>query len=238
MSTEPDARYQSTDQPPNADDYVTILAPGEAPIQERTLPSPVIPEAPVEVDSTARQREGTLEQPSVPEELREVDATNSLFVKLDGCTHINVYSKGATELGRLLAHFTYSPFVHPYYGPFNSMEGFWYYIKARKPDDALRTLHGWEAKEYGKKLEHIRRPNFKELIVDANYHKVMQNPRLRDLMVASMLPFDHYYLYGPGKILIRPKGFEWLVGGFENIRTMAKTGQEPAPIDYRPQGRR
>ena len=256
MSTEPDARYQSTHQPPNADDYVTILAPGETPApserketRDDQSSSASAPEQPPQSERgsaiPARSpeelvQEGTLEAPMVPAELSGVDPTSNLFVRLDGCTHINVYSKGVTELGRLLAHYTFSPFVHPYFGPFNSMEGYWYYIKALKPDDALRTLHGWEAKDYGKKLDHIRRPNFKELVVDANYHKVMQNPRLRDLMRASVLPFDHYYLYGPGSILIRPKGFEWLVTGFEQIRTMVKLGKTPPRInyDYRPQGQR
>jgi len=228
MSTAPDARDQSNDQVPNADAYVVILPP-DAPIQKDPSPhtthNPPEPSAP----TTAA---------TLPPENVAVDNTDSLFVKQDGHTHINVYSRGLTDLGRMLAHFTFSPFVHPYYGPFNSMEGFWYYIKARKPEDALRTLHGWEAKELGKKLEHIRRPNFKELIVEANYHKVVQNPRLLAAMKNSVLPFDHYYLYGPGKILIRPNGFEWLVEGFEQIRTMVKLGKAPTPIDHRPVGRK
>jgi hypothetical protein len=45
----------------------------------------------------------------------------------DGVTHINIYSKGKTELGRWLTNFSYSPFNHPEYGKFLSMEGFWYW---------------------------------------------------------------------------------------------------------------
>lgn len=227
MSTAPDARYLSTDQVPNADAYVVILPP-DAPTEKD-------PSSP----TTHNQPDPEVQAPvQAPPETEKIDNTDSLFVKQDGHTHINVYSRGNTDLGRMLAHFTFSPFVHPYYGPFNSMEGFWYYIKARKPEDALRTLHGWEAKELGKQLEHMRRPNFKELIVEANFHKVTQNPRLLAMMKNSVLPFDHYYLYGPGKILIRPKGFEWLVEGFESIRTMVKLGQTPAPVEHRPVGRK
>ncbi|MNU19603.1 hypothetical protein D3C71_78340 [compost metagenome] len=227
MSTTPDVNDPSTDQVPNADAYVDILPP-DAPIQK----DPSLPTTDKPLDAPVQQAV------QASPEIEAVDNTDSLFVKQDGVTHINVYSRGNTDLGRMLAHFTFSPFVHPYYGPFNSMEGFWYYIKARKPEDALRTLHGWEAKELGKQLEHMRRPNFKELIVEANFHKITQNPRLLAMMKGSVLPFDHYYLYGPGKILIRPKGFEWLVEGFESIRTMVKMGREPTPIDHRPVGRK
>ena len=218
MSTAPDSRYQSTHQPPNADNY-TVVLPNQ-PHSGKEVPASPPPAT-----------------PETPTEARNIDSSDSNFGKLDGKTHINVYSRGNTELGRMLAHFAFSPFVHPYYGPFNCMEGFWYYIKAKKPDDMLRTLVGHHAKEYGKNLDHIRRPNFKELIVDANFHKVDQNARLRELMAESVLPFDHYYFYGPGKILIRPKGFEWLVQGFEDIRAMVKAGTKPPPIDYRPVGR-
>ena len=36
--------------------------------------------------------------------------------KDDGVTHINIYSKGQTELGGLLSNFSRTPFVHPKYG--------------------------------------------------------------------------------------------------------------------------
>lgn len=237
MTTEPDTRYQSTDQPPNADTYAEVLPP-DAPIPKEPLIQHTPELTPVTRNYPALGGDAPEVNEATPGEVAAIDSTDSNFPKLDGKTHINVYSRGNTELGRLLAHFTFSPFVHPYYGPFNSMEGFWYYIKARKPDDTLRTLAGHDAKEYGKNLEHIRRPNFKELIVEANFHKVNQNERLRDLMKRSMLPFDHYYIFGPGKILVRPKGFEWLVQGFEDIRAMIKAGTQPAPIEHRPAGRK
>lgn len=45
--------------------------------------------------------------------------------KNDGIDHINVYSGGATELGRLLTNFAHTPFENEY-GKFESVEGFWY----------------------------------------------------------------------------------------------------------------
>jgi hypothetical protein len=40
----------------------------------------------------------------------------------DGVTHINVYSRGNTELGRLLSNFAHTPFSHPEFGEFASVE--------------------------------------------------------------------------------------------------------------------
>lgn len=150
----------------------------------------------------------------------------------DGITHINIWSRGETDLGRGLSHFHHSPFIHPYFGPFNSMEGFWYYIKTAEQDDALRNLSGHHAKEYGRTLTGRWRANFREIINAANFYRIDQNDALEQLMYDSELPFDHYYLFGPGNILIRPKGYEWLVEGFEEIRTMVQQGKKPQELDY------
>lgn len=151
---------------------------------------------------------------------------------IDGQDHINIWAQGDTELGRLLAHFTFSPFVHPYFGPFNSMEGFWHYIKTEEKDDALRRLHGLEAKKYGKRLTEIRVDNFPEIIKVGNYHKIDQNPRLRELFVASTLPFESYYRHGPGGVVIRPESGEWLAEQFDQLRTMMQYCIKPTDPDY------
>ena len=43
----------------------------------------------------------------------------------DGVDHINIYSRGKTQLGRMLSNFYLSPFNHPVYGGFNTVEGFY-----------------------------------------------------------------------------------------------------------------
>lgn len=152
----------------------------------------------------------------------------------DGVTHININPRGETELGKLLSHFPKTPFIHPYLGPFSSMEGFWYYIRSKEPDEKLRELAGHEAKFHGKKLEARRFDEFKDLIVDANYHKINQNTNIRQLLVESVLPFDHYYLFGtPGnQVQKRPVGFDFLIDGFTRIRELFKHGHQPLQIDY------
>ena len=43
----------------------------------------------------------------------------------DGITHVNVYSRGLTTLGRWLSNFAHCP-IETEDGPFASIEGYWY----------------------------------------------------------------------------------------------------------------
>lgn len=154
------------------------------------------------------------------------------YAQEDGKTHINLYIRSLDELGRQLSHFAKKHFVHPYYGPFDSMEAFWHYIKAAKPDDQLRTMYGAEAKFYGRDLpQGPIYESFYDVVIEANFHKIVQNKDLREMMTASTLPFDHYYLFGPGPVFMRKAGFDWLVQGMERIREELQSayaaGQEP-----------
>ena len=45
----------------------------------------------------------------------------------DGITHINVYSKGKTTLGRWLTNFAHTP-IDTIDGHFESIEGYWYWL--------------------------------------------------------------------------------------------------------------
>lgn len=148
----------------------------------------------------------------------------------DGTTHINIFSKGNTELGRRLSHYSYSPFIHPYFGPFKCMEGFWYYLRAVKPDDKLRELVGAEAKFYGKELETHFLHNFQKLIVDANYQKIIQNPEIKQMVMESTLPFDHYYTFGTKQV--RLPQFIWLIEGFEEIRRKLNEDETFEKLNY------
>lgn len=149
------------------------------------------------------------------------------IAKNDGVDHINIYSKGATELGRLLTHFAHKPFTHPYFGPFASMEGLWYFIRNGGVDENLRYLSGIKAKNLGRKSEPKWYPDFRQDILAANYQKIIQNEEIREMMIASTLPFDHYYLFGPNQITVTPSDSKWLIEGFEEIRTALKNGEVP-----------
>lgn len=150
----------------------------------------------------------------------------------DGQTHINIYSASPTQLGRWLSHFTHTPFVHPYLGPFACMEGFWYFMRNGQVDDELRYLAGHRAKIRGREGKPQWYANFKEDIMAANYCKVIQRQPILDALKESTLPFDHYYLFGgrngARKVLINAKDNDWLIDGWSEIREAVKADIQPA----------
>ena len=177
----------------------------------------------------------------------------------DGITHINIWYLGKTELGKMLSHFYKSPFHHPYFGTFNSMEGFWHYLQSiNSPDDAvdpnklgpdgnpvkvprdtLRSLSGNAAKQYGKKLKWSYVDRFYEIISAANFYKIEQNPVLKKLFIESTLPFDLYYLNPPigdaegqRKVLTKLVNYKWLVDSFEENRILMQYKERPMQINY------
>lgn len=156
-----------------------------------------------------------------------------IILEDDGKTYTNIWIRSNCELGQMLSHFYESHFEHPFYGPFYCIEGFWYYIKTKERDDRLRTMVGNKAKYLGKKLTSEWRDDFKELILDANYHKINQSPVIKDLLIKSTLPFDHFYTFGPANLIIRPKAHEWLTDMFEELRLMFKEGRKPNSINYK-----
>jgi hypothetical protein len=162
--------------------------------------------------------------------VEDVRSILGFSVDTDGKDHINIHSVGKTELGRLLSHFAHTPFTHPHFGPFYSMEGFWYFARCgfnEKIGNRLRYLSGFRAKQTGKELPYQWYAEFKDDIIAANYQKIIQHENIRELMIKSELPFDHYYTFGPNSRHVTPKGAEWLVQGFEDIRTALKEGVVP-----------
>jgi hypothetical protein len=134
----------------------------------------------------------------------------------DGITHINIYSKGRTDLGRWLSNFTRAPFVHPVHGTFMSVEGFWYWLGTG--NNALRELSGFEAKRLGKATPRtimLTEEEFKREIYQACWLKLWGNPDKLHEFAESNLPFEHYYVYG-GKVV--PAGYKWLLEMWELFR--------------------
>ncbi len=149
--------------------------------------------------------------------------------KDDGVTHINIYSKGKTELGRLLSNFGHTPFKHPDYGFFSSIEAFWYWLSLGKSNDNLRSLYGYQAKKEGAALRvalekqgnkppHI--DNFKAEIKKAILCKIEQNERLSSLLKNSTLPLTHYYVWGDEKDyrITYPEKYAWIHEYIADVR--------------------
>lgn len=155
-----------------------------------------------------------------------------MLARVDGQDHINIHVHAVTDLGRFLAPPSNTPFDHPYFGPFNSMEGFWYYIKSAHKDEALRTLWGKDARTLGQQQPEVQVPNFFQIIRAANYYKIEQSHSMQQLLIESTLPFDHYYVDRYSGQVVRPHAAANLVRDFEEIRQLFKSGRRPDEPDY------
>jgi hypothetical protein len=148
--------------------------------------------------------------------------------KYEGIDHINIYSKSKLPLGRALSNFFHSNFRHPKYGIFSSVEAFYYWLLSGKKYDDIKEQHGYIAKRYGQNLPIVRKidASFKKEIQEAIAYKIIQNEYIQDLLIASSLPFAHYYYYGDAmhkpKIIDQYKEHAYMVHAIEEIRINLK----------------
>lgn len=143
---------------------------------------------------------------------------------MDGIHHINIYSKGTTEVGRWLTNFAYCP-IQTEHGWFNSVEGYWYWLTSF--NDKLRTLHGFEAKKLGKESEVIMERSvdeFKNKICDAIDLKL--KTKANWVAREVNLPLKHYYDYG-GKRVYKEE-YNWIT---EHIEKRVKQLRQHYKID-------
>lgn len=147
----------------------------------------------------------------------------------DGVTHINVYTRGKTQLGRDLTNLSDIGFDHPRLGSFRCMEGLWYYGLTGYCHDDLRTLNGFDAKRVGRKKIRRRQldeDQFREDIIAGLEARFEQNPDLKEALVNSHLPLLHYYCYFSKKPGVPPKvivpSHRWVIDALEAFRERYK----------------
>ena len=152
-------------------------------------------------------------------EFELVKSNDSLIKYLDkddGITHINVYSKGKTELGRLLSNFAHTPFKYNN-EIFQSVESYWYYSKTGNLD--FKDLIGYKAKEcYRNKYpKNYKGSNpSKEQLKEIYKLKLQHHPNIKKLLLQNNLPLAHYYIMD-GK-QIDANEFLWTVKLWEEIK--------------------
>ena len=140
----------------------------------------------------------------------------------DGITHLNIYSKGATEIGRFLSNFAKSEIITPD-GNFLSVEGYWHWLGiANTPQkDVLRYAYGYKAKQVGTQLKNTfgqRFDNdFENKIINAITYKLDRNKKL---LIANKnllkLPIVHYYTFPDkqtGKLVVvdMTEKYKWMI---------------------------
>lgn len=141
----------------------------------------------------------------------------------DGVTHVNIYSRGRTALGRFLSNYALTP-IDTEDGPFRSIEGYWYWLSAQ--DDRLRRMSGYAAKKLGRQLRAAdwREDDwFRDKVVRALAAKLLANPEMLLELTRLSLPLDHYYVVSGGHT-VRPEQGRWVIDFYEAVRI----GQWPA----------
>lgn len=130
----------------------------------------------------------------------------------DGIDHINIYSKGQTELGRFLSNFAHSP-IETEDGNFTSIEGYWYWLGCtHKNKDLLRGVYGYKAKQLGRDLRAEDWPSFdgfQDKISRAIVIKLDTYPDYKEQLLNSTLPLVHYYTYGNN--IIQVPEANWII---------------------------
>lgn len=140
----------------------------------------------------------------------------------DGITHINVYSQARTPLGKMLSNWYFQQ-VRLDEGPFNSVEGYWFWLTLPESAPArenLRKLYGYDAKKIGKNLQKIYGrvsvDNFENKILRAIWEKVKMNERYF-IKEYDELPFVHYYNF-KGNIIDVTEKYDWMLDGITLMR--------------------
>lgn len=146
----------------------------------------------------------------------------------DGITHINVYSKGKTSLGRFLTNFHDTGNIRTPDGYFRSIEGYWYWLSCG--DNKLRNLSGFAAKTYGREARAKDWPEewdneFKVKISKAIEYKLFASTDyLGEILNSPDVPFVHYYVYGKDKI-VPVKGCKWVLDKIYSVVRWVKFHQ-------------
>lgn len=146
----------------------------------------------------------------------------------DGEDHINIYSRGQTEIGRFLSNFTHCP-IETIDGHFDSIEGYWYWLLTNNSNkEELRFLSGYEAKKFGRTLVEDGwkiDAKFKNKIKKAIKLKVFNmNNSLFNQFLSLDLPFKHYYVHNENIIQV-PKS-DWIMKYLEKLRNEMRKEEE------------
>lgn len=157
----------------------------------------------------------------------------------DGWDHINVYSKGFTEVGKELSNFSHSIIDMGEYGRFHSVEAFWFWLRTllldrswttdeRRKIEAIRELSGFQAKKLGKEiLKDVPKEawgvfpeeEFRDDIRTALRIKLQSKPTLASQFYLTSLPLVHYYFFGePDNAKVVDAGHRWVVDYLEELR--------------------
>ncbi len=147
--------------------------------------------------------------------------------KADGEDHINICGEANTIIGKFLCHDTTHGWRHPILGNFNSIRGFWYYIQSTNHDDRYRRLVGKHLRMAHNPANTVRILNFRAILMDACWQRLIQSDAICKLVKESELPFDCYFIHFESKLRVRPTYHSWVTSATEEMRKALKENREP-----------
>lgn len=147
----------------------------------------------------------------------------------DGVDHINVGVGACTKLGQMLSRDAAIPIKHPVFGHFKTHMGFWFYISCGTDrDDRYRRFVGKQLHDLyhknNKRSSHIT--NFKAIVLEAVYYKIIQNQELFQEVFDNVLEIDCYKTLRSG-IRQELSYSRWWVAGLRKIFYCIQTGKTP-----------
>lgn len=145
--------------------------------------------------------------------------------EMDGVTHINVYSRGMTELGRIMSNFYDEPIDTPD-GHFPSVETYWHWmgLKDEKDRERVKYMAGWQSNRYATPIKREQ-----GMRVDEHFHEKIKNATLQkgrrhlDLFakLPLSLPFVHYCIMY-GRVIDKTESSQQLIEICNMLRQEAK----------------
>lgn len=139
----------------------------------------------------------------------------------DGDKHINIWTKGRTALGRKLSNLSRYGFLHEDHGWFECLEGYWYWLVTGCRHEQFKQMHGFDAKSIGSKMERIEMPDFQERFKEGMRLRLEQNADIRNELLQSTLPFEHYYVYGDNVVRDVKERHQWQLDFYDAYRKAA-----------------
>lgn len=117
---------------------------------------------------------------------------------IDSNQHQILFSSKIAE-ERLLSNLAHTPFDHPNFGRFESVEGFWFWYGGG--GEEFRNLHGFECKTLGSKIKNrVYKDDFEDQLFICLCFKIFQNDNVLELVRRIDKPLVHYFTYGGKKV--------------------------------------
>lgn len=130
-------------------------------------------------------------------------------VNEDGITHINVFSKSRSKLGRMLSNFANTS-VTTETDKFITVESWWYWMKMKNINESclvplftdeqlseIKEKAGKDAKDYFRALYKTDSSEYSptKAQLKVTYKlKLEQHPEVKELLLKNTLPLAHYYM--------------------------------------------